>query len=181
MELWPSDEGCGQTLGIQQSGRQRADWITWLSTFPLIFCQPSLLAKSCWKPEDTGSAWCGSNRLPALAKSRAEWKTSGAWALEHVTWLHPWEILGYSLLVGVILQINRIKTSATQILVSGMSNAVLACREIFIWTQTNSQVTAVVPVVLQFRNKVTFSFADIFLLYMICHYFMYQYLWKLVI
>lgn len=53
-------------------------------------------------------------------------------------------MLGYSLLVGIILQINRIKTSATQILVNYMLSAALAIREVFMWTPTNLRVTTVI-------------------------------------
>lgn len=66
---------------------------------------------------------------------------SCAQALNPGTELYPCEMLSYCLLVGVILQVNKIKTSATQ---DCMSNTALAIREIFMLTPTELRVTTVV-------------------------------------
>lgn len=75
-------------------------------------------------------------------------------------------MLGYSLLVGVILQVSKIKTSVIQIL---MSNATLAIRETFMLIATNVRVTTIVW--LYPRSETShFSFEGIFLLYVFMYH-----------
>lgn len=146
-ELWSSHEECGQTLVHSRAEGRGINNLTLCPDSDLLLGLPfgQILQEASrrrslllWFIQATCVGW-----------EQGQMEGSGAQALNHGTELHPWEMLDYCLLVGVILQVNKIKTSAAQILVACMCNTALAIVIDFNWVRGNN-CSLVIP---WFRNK----------------------------
>lgn len=88
-----------------------------LSTLPLIYCC-ALLAKSSWELGDIGGCWCGSMGYQPWLRTGLNGRHPAHSLSSLLHSYTPERFYSHSLLVSVILGINKIKMSTTQILVN---------------------------------------------------------------